>query len=96
MNWQPEATEGGVRFYVRVVPRARKSEVSGLWGEALKVRVAAPPVEGAANEALVNFLAERLSVRRAQVRIVSGQTSREKVVEVQGLGPAEVKERLLP
>jgi len=96
MDWQVEETGEGVRFRVRVVPRARKSEIAGLLGKALKVRLAAPPVEGAANKALVAFLAQRLGVRRAQVQIVSGQTSREKLVAVEGVGLREVRERLLP
>jgi len=98
MDWQVEETREGVRFRVRVVPRARKSEIAGLLGKALKVRLAAPPVEGAANKALVAvaFLAQRLGVRRAQVQIVSGQTSREKLVAVEGVGLREARERLLP
>ncbi len=85
----------GVRFAVRVVPRARRSEVVGVQGEALKVRVAAPPVEGKANEALRAFLAERLGLRRQQVEIVAGHRGRRKVVRVQGLSPRQVRERLL-
>lgn len=66
-----------------------------MQGEALRVRLTAPPVEGAANRALVEFLARRLGVRRSQVRIVSGEASRDKVVAVEGLGAEEVQARLL-
>ena len=86
---QPVA--GGVRFTVRVQPRASRSEVCGVHGEALKVRLAAPPVEGAANDALVALLADELDVARRSVRIVSGLASRMKVVQVDGIdsGPVE-------
>jgi len=80
-----EARPGGVRFPVRVQPRASGTEVAGTQQGALKVRLQAPPVDGAANEALVDFLAESLGVPRRQVRIVSGATARTKVVEVTGV-----------
>ena len=76
---------GSVRFSVRVQPRAARSEIVGLHGDALKVRLSAPPVDGAANVALVELLAEALGVPRRCVRIVSGATSRGKVVEVGGV-----------
>ena len=87
--------EGGVTFPVRVVPRASKNEVVGVQAGALKVRLTAPPVRGAANEALVEFLARSLGVRRGQVEIVRGHTSRRKLVRVAGLPAQEVRERLL-
>jgi uncharacterized protein (TIGR00251 family) len=93
--WSVEEREGGVRFRVRVGPRASKDEVAGVQGEALRVRLTAPPVEGAANRALVEFLARRLGVRRNQVRILSGEASRDKVVAVEGVRPEEVRTRLL-
>ena len=74
-----------VRFTVRVQPRASRSEVAGLHGEALKVRLAAPPVDGAANEALVRLLADLLDVPRRAVRIEGGHASRSKLVEVDGV-----------
>jgi uncharacterized protein len=76
---------GSVRFSVRVQPRAARSEIVGLHGDALKVRLSAPPVDGAANVALVELLADALGVPRRCVRIVSGATSRGKVVEVDGV-----------
>jgi uncharacterized protein (TIGR00251 family) len=76
---------GSLRFSVRVQPRASRSEIVGLHGDALKVRLAAPPVDGAANAALVELLADGLGVPRSCVRIVTGATSRGKVVEVDGV-----------
>jgi uncharacterized protein (TIGR00251 family) len=87
--------EGGVAFAVRVVPRATRNEIAGVHGDALKVRLTAPPVEGRANEALVTFLAHRLGVRKSQVEIVAGATSRRKMIHIIGLSAQEVEERLL-
>lgn len=86
---------GSIRFAVRVQPRASRSEVAGVHGDALKVRLAAPPVDGAANEALVELLADVLGVRTGAVRIVSGRTGRTKIVEVDGVDAAAVR-RLAP
>ncbi|MBK9407230.1 MAG: DUF167 domain-containing protein [Gemmatimonadetes bacterium] len=80
----------GVRFSVRVQPRASRSEVAGIQQGALKVRLQAPPVDGAANEALVDFLADSLDVPRRMIRIVSGESSRSKVVEALGVSVAAV------
>ena len=76
---------------VHVQPRASRSEVVGTHGAALKVHLLAPPVDGAANDALVTLLAERLGVRRRDVRIVHGATSRAKVVEIDGTTVAAVQ-----
>jgi len=73
-----------VRVSVHVQPRATRSEIVGVHGTALKVRLQAPPVDGAANEALVTLLAERLGVARRSVRVIAGATSRSKTVEVDG------------
>jgi uncharacterized protein len=76
---------GSLRFSVSVQPRASRTEIVGLHGDALKVRLAAPPVDGAANAALVELLADVLGVPLSSVRIVTGATSRGKVVEVDGV-----------
>ena len=73
-----------MRVDVHVQPRASRNEIIGLHGAALKVRLQAPPVDGAANEALVSLLAERLRVPRRAVRVVAGATSRAKTVEIEG------------
>ncbi len=87
--------EGGITFAVRVIPRAGKNEIVRVHGDALKVRITAPPVGGKANEALIAFLAQRLGVRKSQVEIVAGATSRRKMVRVTGLSPQEVEQHLL-
>jgi uncharacterized protein (TIGR00251 family) len=81
---------GSVRFAVHVQPRASRSEIVGMHGDAMKVRLAAPPVDGAANEALVELIAESLGVARRAVRIASGASSRAKTVEVEGVSTAAV------
>lgn len=79
-----EARGASIRVHVHVQPRASRSEVVGTHGAALKVRLLAPPVDGAANDALVALLADRLGVPRRDIRIVQGATSRAKVVEIAG------------
>jgi len=73
------------RLTLHVQPRARRTEVAGLHGAALKIRLAAAPVDGAANDELVRFLAEQLGVPRRAVRLVAGVGARRKVVEVDGV-----------
>jgi uncharacterized protein (TIGR00251 family) len=78
-------TEDGVFLSVRVVPRASKNSIQGLYGDALKVRITAPPVEGKANAALVSYLSKELNLPRAQVHIKSGETGRNKTVHLLGV-----------
>ena len=84
----------GVSFAVRVHPRAKKNAITGELGDALKLSLTAPPVDGKANEACIEFFANLLKVPRSSVTIASGQTSRNKVVRVVGLSGKEVAERL--
>jgi uncharacterized protein len=84
----------GVRIAIHVQPRASRTEFAGIHGEALKIRLSAPPVDGAANEALVIFLTEHLALPRHAVTIVSGAQSRAKVVEITGLSAAELRRKL--
>ena len=79
---------------VRVIPRAKRSEVAGMRGAAWLIRLQAPPVEGAANEALIAMLAKLLGVPKRDVTIVAGERSREKRVRIAGLDPASAQERL--
>lgn len=88
------AAGAGTRLRLRVQTRASRDEVAGVAGDALRVRLTAPPVDGAANEALVRLLAERLDVSRGSIALVSGHTGRNKVVEVSGLSPEEIARRL--
>jgi uncharacterized protein (TIGR00251 family) len=87
-------TAGGVTFAVKVQPRARKNAITGEVGDALKLALTAPPVEGRANEACLAFLAEILDVPRSSITIAAGQSSRNKVIRVCGLTAAQVEERL--
>lgn len=88
------ATATGVRLRLRVQPRASREEVAGFAGDAIRLRLTAPPLEGAANDALVRFLASRLEVSRSAVELVAGRTGRTKLVEVTGITPSEVSRRL--
>lgn len=80
---------------LRVVPNARRSEVVGIYGDAIKVKVQAPAVEGKANETLRDFLAERLGISIREIEIVGGAKSRDKVVAIGGLETEEARNRLL-
>jgi uncharacterized protein (TIGR00251 family) len=83
--------EPAVRFAVRVQPRSSREGVDGVHGDALRVRVNAAPVEGAANEAVVEVLAKALRVPKRAVTIVGGAAARSKVVEVRGVTAAAVR-----
>jgi len=85
-----------VTFAVKVHPRAKKNAITGEMGEALKIALTAPPVEGRANEAVMEFLAEVLRVPRASVSIAAGQSGRNKVIRVLGVTGAQVRDRLFP
>ncbi|MGB7219239.1 MAG: DUF167 domain-containing protein [Vicinamibacterales bacterium] len=96
MNSPIRETSAGVELAVRVVPRARKTAAAGVRDAALVIRLAAPPVEGAANTALVEFLSEALGVPRRAVTILSGERSRHKRLVVSGVTARLVRERLFP
>jgi uncharacterized protein (TIGR00251 family) len=87
-------TRDGASFAVRVVPRASREELTGVQQGALRVRLTAPPVEGAANRALIRFVAKLLDVPKRDVDILCGHGSRHKTVQVRGLVPQEVAARL--
>jgi uncharacterized protein (TIGR00251 family) len=95
MNWWRETAEGVV-VNVRVVPRAPRSVVQGLLGAALKIRLAAPPVEGKANTELVRFLADALDLHAGKIQLLAGATGRNKRVLVQGLSGAGIAAKLTP
>lgn len=88
-------TPAGVSFRIRVVPRAGSTRVAGTRGDALLVRLAAAPVEGAANEALIAMLAALFGRARRDISIASGERARDKIVRVAGTNAAEVSEKLL-
>ncbi len=87
-------TPAGAMFEVKVHPRAKKNAITGEVGDALKLSLTAPPVEGRANDACIEFLAEFLKVPRASVTIAAGQSSRNKRIRVAGLSAAELRRRL--
>ena len=90
MSWLV-ATKDGVVLRLHIQPGAKKTEIVGLHGEALKIRLAAPPVDGKANAALLEFLAEKLGVGRTALYLVSGQTSRTKRVGIDGCSAEELR-----
>jgi uncharacterized protein (TIGR00251 family) len=85
-----------VLLSLHVQPGAKRSEIVGLHGTALKIRLAAPPVDGKANACLIGFLAELLMLPKSSISLVSGQSSRSKRVAVTKLGAEEIRNRLLP
>jgi len=89
-----EESSSGVRFRVRAQPRASRTEIAGAHGDALRIRLAAPPVDGEANGELLRFLARKLGVARGAVSIVAGEAGRDKLIEVSGARVADVREAL--
>jgi uncharacterized protein (TIGR00251 family) len=87
-------SSSGATFAVKVHPRAKKNAITGEVGDALKVALTAPPADGKANAACIEFFAKLLNVSRSSVTIASGQSSRNKVVRVAGLSAEEVRRRL--
>jgi hypothetical protein len=85
---------GAITFAVRVHPRAKKTSITGELGDALKLAITAPPVEGKANEACIEFFAKLLKVPRSSVTIAAGQSSRNKVIRIAGVARADI-ERVL-
>jgi uncharacterized protein len=88
------ATAASVTFAVKVQPRAKKNAITGEVDDALKVALIAPPVEGRANEACIEFFANLLDVPRSSVTIASGETSRNKVIRIAGMTADEVRRRI--
>jgi uncharacterized protein (TIGR00251 family) len=87
-------TAVGVSFVVKVQPRAKKNALIGEVGDALKLALTAPPIEGRANGACIEFFTNLLDVSRSSVTIASGETSRRKVIRVAGVSVHEVQKRL--
>jgi len=90
MSWCVQAADGSLILTLHIQPGARKTEIVGLHGEALKIRLAAPPVDGKANAALLGFLAKACGVSKSAVELLSGDTSRAKRVRLRGADPARV------
>ena len=94
LEWLRESA-GRTTLTLHIQPGAKKTEVIGLHGDALKIRLAAPPVDGKANAALIEFVADRLGLSKSAVCLKSGQTSRRKVLELMA-APADTAQRLFP
>jgi uncharacterized protein (TIGR00251 family) len=87
-------TPSGATFRLKVQPRAKRNAITGTVGDAVKLALTAPPLEGRANEACIAFLAEFLNVPRSSVTIAAGETSRNKLIRVSGMSAAQVEVRL--
>lgn len=86
--------DGAVRLEVHAKPRAKRSKVVGERGDAVEIAIAAPPVDGAANEELVRFVAKILGIRQRDIELVRGDSSREKLLAITGLAAEEIESRL--
>lgn len=95
MKWI-QTTSSGVLVAIKLVPRSSVNRIDGLHGDALKIRLNAPPVDGKANAALLRFLADTLGVPMARVALKTGETSRQKTVLVTGLTEETIRSRLQP
>lgn len=87
-------TAQGAQFALRVQPRASRTAIAGVMGDAVKLTIAAPPVDGKANQAVVEFLAELLRVPKSSVTIVSGETGRNKLIAIRGVAAEQVRKVL--
>lgn len=94
-DWYRAAGDGRITLTLHIQPGAKKTAIAGLHGEALKIRLAAPPVDGKANACLVDFLATTLAVAKNRVELVSGASSRSKRVRVAGVSLDAARARLL-
>ncbi len=89
-HWQIRETNSGVNILLHVVPRAKRCEIAGLHNGALKLKVTAPPVANAANQAVVEFFASLLDIPLSRLHIVSGSKSRQKILHVEGVSVHEL------
>lgn len=87
-------TAHGAQFALRVQPRSSRNAIVGLVGDALKLAITAPPVDGKANQAVIDFLAELFRVPKSSITIVSGETGRNKLIAVRGLSAEQVRKKL--
>jgi uncharacterized protein (TIGR00251 family) len=93
--WLHRRDKAAATLILHVQPGARRTEVAGVHGDALKIRLAAPPVDGKANAVLVEFVAARLGLPKSAVRLVGGQSSRRKILELDA-APPDAEKKLLP
>ena len=90
MNWYKE-NKNGLTLNIYVIPRSSKSEVMGIYNDCLKIKLKSPPVDNAANEELIRFLADKLKIPKKNIEIISGHKQKRKVVCVKGSGLITVK-----
>lgn len=94
-KFQMHNAKSGSAITVRVTPRSGRNEISGIMEDGtIKIRVAAAPVDGGANQELIRFLAEILEIRENQLEIISGMTGRDKLISILGLSTTEVEDRI--
>ncbi|MBI3584957.1 MAG: YggU family protein [Nitrospinae bacterium] len=86
--------ENYVTFSVRVQPRSSRNEICGIYGDAIKIKLTSPPVEGEANEGLIKFLAGILKISKGQIEIISGQKSKSKLIKIRGIKKERIEECL--
>ena len=84
-------TAKGIIFNIRVIPRASRCELAGVRGDALKIRITAPPVEGAANKECIKFLSDMLGVKKSQIKIIAGHKSKNKKVSISGIKRRDIE-----
>jgi uncharacterized protein (TIGR00251 family) len=87
-------TTQGAQFALRVQPRASRNAIAGVMGDAVKLAITAPPVDGKANQAVVEYLAELFDVAKSNIVIVSGESGRNKLIAVRGLSAEQVRKAL--
>lgn len=95
MSWFTE-NKDGITLTVRVIPRASRSEIVGEHGDTLKIKLASPPVDGAANEELVKLLAKTLAISKSAVEIITGHASRTKTMRIEGVSGEQIAAILQP
>ena len=95
MSWYSES-KNGVTITIRVIPRASRSEIVGEHGDAIKIKLASPPVDGSANEELIKLLARTFAVPKSSVEIISGLTSKSKKVRIAGVSGEQITAILQP
>jgi len=86
--------KNGVVFTVKVQPRSSKNEICGIYGDAVKIKLTSPPVEGEANESLINFLSKSLNICKGQIEIIGGHKSKNKLIKMRGVKRERIEECL--
>jgi len=91
-----QETAAGVTFAVKIQPRAHRNAITGELGDALKIALTAPPIDGRANAACIDFFSDLLHLPRSSITIISGQSSRNKVIRVSGISARDLRTKLQP